>query len=53
MDSKIVKFAFGLLEKVRMEQYEEEENNLLKDRIFRIEESLENIANKLNSILRK
>lgn len=53
MDSKIVKFAFGLLEKVKMEQYEEEENNLLKERIGRIEVSLENIANKLNSILRK
>lgn len=53
MDSKIVKFAFGLLEKVKMEQYEEEENNLLKERISRIEVNLENIANKLNSVLNK
>lgn len=53
MDSKIVKFAFGLLEKVKMEHFEEEENNLLKERIARIEVNLENIANQLNSILKK
>lgn len=53
MDGKIMKLAFGLLEKVKMEQYEEHESNLLKERIGRIEVTLENIANKLNSILRK
>lgn len=53
MDGRIVKLAYGVLEKVKMEQYEEDENNLLKERIGRIETTLENIANKLNSILRK
>lgn len=53
MDSKIVKSAFGLLDKVRMEQYEEEENNMLKERIARIEVNLENIANQLNNVLKK
>lgn len=53
MDGKIVKLAYSLLDKMRMEQYEEDENNLLKERIGRIEVTLENIANRLNSILRK
>lgn len=51
MDRKIVKLAFCLLEKVKMEKYEETEKDQLKDRMRRIEVSLEHITNKLNIIL--
>lgn len=53
MDRKIVKLAFSLFERVKMEQYEEYEKDLLKDRINQIEHSLENITNKLNTLLKK
>lgn len=53
MDKKIMKRACAVLEKIRMEKYEENEKDLLKDRIGKIEVSLENITNKLNSLLSK
>lgn len=51
MDKKIMKLAFAVLEKIRMEKYEEDDKDLLKERICNIEVSLENIANKLNTLL--
>lgn len=53
MDKKIVKLAFGVLEKVKMEKYEEAEKDLLNDRIGKIEEALETITIKLNTLLKK
>lgn len=50
MDKKIVKLALIVLEKVEMEKYEEHEKNLLKERIRKIEISLENISNKLSDV---
>lgn len=51
MDKKIVKLAFNVLEKVKMEKYEEGEKDLLKNRIGHIENSLEDIKKKLNTLL--
>lgn len=53
MDKKIVKLASIVLEKVKMEKYEEIEKNQLNDRIRKIEVSLENINNKLITLLNK
>lgn len=53
MDKKIVKLAFAVLEKIKMDKYEEIEKDLLKERIGKIENSLEIISNKLNTLLSK
>lgn len=51
MDRKIIKQAFSVLEKIKMEKYEETENDHLKERIRHIESSLDKITSKLNIIL--
>lgn len=53
MDKKILKLALLVLEKIKLEKYEDVEKDLLKDRISKIEASLENITNKLNTLLNK
>lgn len=53
MDKKIVKLAFHVLEKVKMEMYEKNEKDVLKVRIGKIEHSLDIITNKLNTLLSK
>lgn len=53
MDKKIVKLAYAVLEKVKVEKFEESEKDLLNDRIGKIEVSLENITKKLNTLLHK
>ncbi|XP_055300695.1 transient receptor potential cation channel protein painless-like [Sitodiplosis mosellana] len=53
MDKKIVKLAMVVLDKVKMEKFEEIEKDLLNDRIGKIEVSLENITNKLITLLNK
>lgn len=51
MDSKVMKLAFNVLEKVKMEKYENTESDLLKNRIIHIEKTLDDITNKLNTLL--
>lgn len=53
MDKKIVKLSFAVLEKVKLERFEESEKDLLNDRISKIEISLQNITNKLITLLNK
>lgn len=49
MDKKIVKLSFGVLEKVRCEQDEEDEREQLRNKLNNIEIALDNITQKLNS----
>lgn len=53
MDKKIIKLAKNVLDKIKNEKFEEIEKNQLKDRMSKIELSLENITNKLNSLLNR
>lgn len=53
MDKKIIKLARNVLDKLRNEKLEEIEKDQLKNRMSKIELSLENITNKLNSLLNK
>lgn len=53
MDKKFKKSAFCVLEKIKLEKHEEREKDLLKDRISKIETSLENNTRVLNKINNK
>lgn len=53
MDRKIVKLAFYVLEKQKIEKFEESEKDMLKERICNIETALGNISEQLNTLLRK
>lgn len=53
MDNKIVKLALFVLEKIKHEKYEEIEKDIMNERISKIEASLENITNKLTTLLNK
>lgn len=53
MDKKIVKLALCVLERIKVEKYEEIEKDLMNKRIHNIEESLEKITKKLDELLHK
>lgn len=53
MENKIVKLAIAVLDKVKARKSEEYGQNLLNNRINKIEDSLENIADNLRILLKK